>query len=87
MEIEVTHNWFGGSLTSTEKSVQYKAQAVENAEVYQFPGLHKQSKKTKDPAIRLAGPIRVICTLVQQELQKMITGNVRHHAAPNSGSP
>ena len=52
VEIEVPGNWFGGSLTSAEKREKYKAQAVEFAEVREFPGPHKQSKKTKDPAIR-----------------------------------
>ena len=52
MEIEVPGNWFGGSFTSTEKREKYKAQAVEYAEVREFPGLHMQSKKTKEPAIR-----------------------------------
>ena len=52
VEIEVPGNWFGGSPTSTEKREKYKAQAVEYAEVREFSGPHKQSKKTKDPAIR-----------------------------------
>jgi hypothetical protein len=42
---QVPGNWFGGSLTSTEKREKYKAQAVEYAEVREFPGPHKQSKK------------------------------------------
>jgi hypothetical protein len=51
VEIEVPGNWFGGSLAITEKLEKYKTQAVEYAEVREFPGPHKQSKKTKDPAI------------------------------------
>ena len=52
VEIEVPGNWFGGSLTNTEKREKYKAQAVEYADVREFPGPTRQSKKTKDPAIR-----------------------------------
>ena len=37
---------------NTKKREKYKAQAVEYAEVREFRGPSKQSKKTKDPAIR-----------------------------------
>jgi len=39
-------------LANTAKREKYKAQAVEYAEVREFRGPSKQSKKTKDPAIR-----------------------------------
>ena len=61
VEIDVPGNWFGGSLTNTGKREKYKAQAVEYAEVRNFPGPTKQHKKTKDPAIRF------ICIAVAQE--------------------
>ena len=55
-EIEVPGSWFGagpmGSLTATEQRKKYKAQAVEYAEVHEFPGATKGARKTREKAIR-----------------------------------
>jgi hypothetical protein len=40
------------AVSQTPKNEKYKAQGVEYAEVREFPGPTRQSKKTKDPAIR-----------------------------------
>ena len=49
VEIEVPGSWFGagpmGSLTATEQRKKYKAQAVEYAEVHEFPGATKGARK------------------------------------------
>ena len=49
VEIEVPGSWFGagpmGSLTATEQREKYKAQAVEYAEVHEFPGATKGARK------------------------------------------
>ncbi len=49
VEIEVPGSWFGagpmGSLTATEQRQKYKAQAVEYAEVHEFPGATKGARK------------------------------------------
>ena len=51
-EIEVPGSWFGagpmGSLTATEQRKKYKAQAVEYAEVHEFPGATKGARKTRE---------------------------------------
>ena len=56
VEIEVPGSWFGagpmGSLTATEQREKYKAQAVEYAEVHEFPGATKGARKTREKAIR-----------------------------------
>ena len=56
VEIEVPGSWFGagpmGSLTVTEQREKYKAQAVEYAEVHEFPGASKGARKTREKAIR-----------------------------------
>ena len=56
VEIEVPGSWFGagpmGSLTATEQREKYKAQAVEYAEVHEFPGASKGARKTREKAIR-----------------------------------
>jgi hypothetical protein len=57
-EIEVPGSWFVfgagpmGSLTATEQREKYKAQAVEYAEVHEFPGATKGARKTREKAIR-----------------------------------
>ena len=84
VEIEVPGSWFGagpmGSLTATEQREKYKAQAVEYAEVHEFPGATKGARKTREKAIRficitlaitplrqLTGqPVYLIETLAQQ---------------------
>ena len=40
-----------GSLTATEQRQKYKAQAVEYAEVHEFPGATKGTRKTREKAI------------------------------------
>ncbi len=49
VEIEVPGSWFGagpmGSLTATEQREKYKAQAVEYAEVHEFPGATKGARQ------------------------------------------
>ena len=56
VEIEVPGSWFGagpmGSLTATEQCEKYKAQAVEYAEVHEFPGATKGARKTREKSIR-----------------------------------
>jgi len=56
VEIEVPGNWFGGtemgSLSASERRQKYKAQAVEYAEVREFPGASARARKVKEPAIR-----------------------------------
>ena len=56
VEIEVTGSWFGGtemgSLNASERRQKYKAQAVEYAEVREFPGASARTRKVKEPAIR-----------------------------------
>jgi hypothetical protein len=56
VEIEVPGSWFGGtemgSLNSSERRQKYKAQAVEYAEVREFPGATARAPKVKAPAIR-----------------------------------
>ena len=56
VEIEVPGSWFGGtemgSLSSSERRQKYKAQAVEYAEVREFPGASARARKVKEPAIR-----------------------------------
>ena len=58
VEIEVPGSWFGagpmGSLTATEQRKKYKAQAVEFAEVHEFPGATKGARKTREKAIRFS---------------------------------
>jgi hypothetical protein len=45
VEIEVPGSWFGGTLNATERSLKYKAQAVEYDDVREFPGLTPKSRK------------------------------------------
>ena len=56
VEIEVPGSWFGagpmGALTDAERREKYTAQAVEYAEVREFPGACRGSRKTKEQAIR-----------------------------------
>ena len=56
VEIEVPGSWLGGtemgSLSSSERRQKYKAQAVEYAEVREFPGASARARKVKEPAIR-----------------------------------
>ena len=52
VEIEVPGSWFEGTLNATERSLKYKAQAVEYDDVREFPGLTPKSCKTKEKAIR-----------------------------------
>jgi hypothetical protein len=56
VEIEVPISWFRGtemgSLNATERSAKYKAQAVEDDDVREFPGPTPKSRKTKEKAIR-----------------------------------
>ena len=56
VEIEVPGSWFGGtemgSLSASERRQKYKAQAVEYAEVREFPGASVRARKVKEPAIR-----------------------------------
>ena len=56
VEIEVPGSWFGvgpmGALTATERREKYTAQAVEYAEVREFPGASRGSRNTKEQAIR-----------------------------------
>ena len=56
VEIEVPGSWFGGtemgSLSASERRQKYKAQAVEYAEVREFPGASARARKVKEPAIR-----------------------------------
>ena len=56
VEIEVPGSWFGvgpmGALTDAERREKYTAQAVEYAEVREFPGASRGSCKTKEQAIR-----------------------------------
>ena len=56
VEIEVPGSWFGGtemgSLNAGERRQKYKAQAVEYAEVREFPGATARARKVKAPAIR-----------------------------------
>ena len=56
VEIEVPGSWFGGtemgSLNASERRQKYKAQAVEYAEVREFPGATARARKVKAPAIR-----------------------------------
>jgi hypothetical protein len=52
VEIEVPGSWFGGTLNATERSLKYKAQAVEYDDVREFPDLSPKSRKTKEKAIR-----------------------------------
>ena len=40
------------SLTATEQREKYKAQAVEYAEVHEFPGATKGARKTREKVIR-----------------------------------
>ena len=47
VEFEVPGSWFGG----TERSLKYKAQAVEYADVREFPGPSSKSRKTKEKAL------------------------------------
>ena len=56
VEIEVPGSWFSGTsmgaLTASERREKYKAQAVEYAEVQEFPGPPPRGKKTKEKGIR-----------------------------------
>ena len=56
VEIEVPGSWFGGtemgSLTASERRQKYKAQAVEYAEVREFPGASRGARKVKEAGIR-----------------------------------
>ena len=56
VEIEVPGSWFGGtemgSLSASERRQKYKAQAVEYAEVREFPGASARARKVKETAIR-----------------------------------
>ena len=56
VEIEVPGSWFDGtemgSLSASERRQKYKAQAVEYAEVREFPGASARARKVKEPAIR-----------------------------------
>ena len=56
VEIEVPGSWFGGtemgSLNASERRQKYKVQAVEYAEVREFPGASLRARKVKEPAIR-----------------------------------
>ena len=56
VEIQVPGSWFGagpmGALTDAERREKYTAQAVEYAEVREFPGACRGSRKTKEQAIR-----------------------------------
>ena len=51
VEIEVPGSWFGGtemgSLNASERRQKYKAQAVEYAEVREFPGASLRARKVK----------------------------------------
>ena len=56
VEIEVPGSWFDGtemgSLSASERRQKYKAQAVEYAEVREFPGAPARARLVKEPAIR-----------------------------------
>ena len=56
VEIEVPGSWFNGtaigSLTLAERREKYKAQAVEFAEIHEFPAATRGGKKSKDNGIR-----------------------------------
>ena len=56
VEIEVPGSWFDGtemgSLSASERRQKYKAQAVEYAEVREFPGATARARKVKATAIR-----------------------------------
>ena len=56
VEIEVPGNWLSGtemgSLSASERRQKYKAQAVEYAEVREFPDASARARKVKEPAIR-----------------------------------
>ena len=56
VEIEVPGSWFDGtemgSLSASERRQKYKAQAVEYAEVREFPGASARTRKVKEPSIR-----------------------------------
>ena len=56
VEIEVPGSWFNGtamgSLTTTERRQKYKAQAVEFAEVREFPAATRGGKKSRESGIR-----------------------------------
>ena len=47
VQIEVPGSWFGG----TERSLKYKAQAVEYDDVREFPGLTPKSRRLLDEAV------------------------------------
>ena len=53
VEIEVPGSWFDGtemgSLSASERRQKYKAQAVEYAEVREFPGASARARKVKEP--------------------------------------
>ena len=59
VEIEVPGSWFGGtemgSLTASERRQKYKAQAVEYAEVREFPGASRGARKVKEGLRELDG--------------------------------
>ena len=56
VEIEVPGSWFNGtaigSLTLAERREKYKAQAVEFAEIHEFPAATRGGKKSKEKGIR-----------------------------------
>ena len=56
VEIEVPGSWFGagpmGALNASERREKYTAQAVEYAEVREFPGASRGTRNTKEQAIR-----------------------------------
>ena len=56
VEIDVPGSWFNGtaigSLTLAERREKYKAQAVEFAEIHEFPAATRGGKKSKEKGIR-----------------------------------
>jgi hypothetical protein len=60
IETEIPGSWFGGtemsSLTATERVVKYKAQAVEYADVREFPGPSSQVNSPRSTLLQRSLP-------------------------------